>query len=223
MSDVPYFSQWESPDLTLAVIAEGEAALRRDPAWRASGAGCLDEYVTWASHVCGMACLKMALAARGRLIPVLQLARECTEYGGYVVDPRSGDIRGLIYAPFVRYVAAAFGLQAEVVTDIGAEALPAILRNDGLFMASVHPDIRSPDREPPSRGGHLVLVMAATAEAITFHNPSGHGPGSQANVSLPVQVFDRFFAGRGIRISRSRGEGGAKRNAAPLDHHGGMS
>jgi hypothetical protein len=149
-----------------------------------------------------MACLKMVLAAQGRLVPTLQLARECTTYGGYVVDPRSGDIRGLIYAPFVRYVAAAFNLQAEVVTDIGAEKLPAMLGDRGFFMASVHPDIRWPGRNPPSRGGHLVLVLCATHVAVTFHNPSGHDAPSQANVRLPLSVFGRFFAGRGVRIVR---------------------
>jgi hypothetical protein len=202
MRAVPYFSQWETPELTLAVLAQGQAALRRDPAWRASGADSLEEYVTWANHVCGMACLKMVLAARGHLIPTLRLARECTTYGGYVADPSTGEIRGLIYAPFVRYVAETFGLQAEVVTDIGAERLPAMLGMGDLLMASVHPDIRWPDRDPPSRGGHLVLVLGATPEAITFHNPSGHDAASQADVVLPVSAFARFFAGRGIRIAR---------------------
>ncbi len=40
------------------------AALPRDPSWQASGAHSIEEYVAWASHVCGMACLKMILAHR---------------------------------------------------------------------------------------------------------------------------------------------------------------
>lgn len=198
--DVPYFSQWETPDLTLAVVAEGDIALRRDPLWAASGATSLDEYATWAAHVCGMACLKMVLAAGGRMIPTLDLARGCTAHGGYVVDPDSGAIRGLIYAPFVTFVAEAFGLRASVVTGIGVHDLPALMAGGGWFIASVHHDIRWPERAPPSTGGHLVLVLAADAATVTFHNPSGHDAGSQANVVLPSATFGRFFAGRGIRI-----------------------
>ena len=201
VSDVPYFSQWESPDLTPAVLAEGDVALRRDPAWAGSGAGSLEEYVTWASHVCGMACLKMVLATRGMACPTLQLARECTRHGGYVVDP-AGGIRGLIYAPFVDYVAAAFGLRAAVVTDVTAADLPAIMRTAAFFIASVHPDIRWPERVPSSRGGHLVLVLEAGPDHVTFHNPSGHVAATQAHVRLSLASFDRFFAGRGIRIER---------------------
>ena len=31
-------------------------------------------------------------------------------------------------------------------------------------------------------------------------NPSGHDAASQADVTLPLAVFDRFFANRGIAI-----------------------
>ena len=61
--------------------------------------------------------------------------------------------------------------------------------------------IRWPEREPPSKGGHLVLVTAASQEVIRFHNPSGHDAASQADVTLPPAVFDRFFAKRGISVS----------------------
>ncbi len=200
--DVPYFSQWETPDLTLAVLADGEAALRRDPRWAASGAASVEEYATWAGHVCGMACLKMVLAARGRPVPTLQLARGCTAHGGYVVDPASGTIKGLIYAPFVRFVAEAFGLHAAVVTGITAADLPEIMATAAFFIASVHHGIRWPDRTPPATGGHLVLVLAADADNVTFHNPSGHNAASQAHVVLPTATFARFFARRGICIDR---------------------
>ena len=62
---VPYFSQWETPEMTLSVLAEGSAALLRDPLWRQSGAETVEDYARWAVNVCGMACLKMILAARG--------------------------------------------------------------------------------------------------------------------------------------------------------------
>ena len=72
---VPYFCQWESAHLAGAII-RGELDLKDDPAWAGSGAADVDEYARWASHVCGMACLKMVLAARtGRVHPTLALAR----------------------------------------------------------------------------------------------------------------------------------------------------
>lgn len=99
---VPYFCQWESAHLAGAII-RGELDLKDDPAWAGSGAADVDEYARWASHVCGMACLKMVLAARtGRVHPTLALARGSLPYGAYTVD--GDDIKGMIYAPFVRYV-----------------------------------------------------------------------------------------------------------------------
>ncbi|WP_245906256.1 cysteine peptidase family C39 domain-containing protein [Teichococcus aestuarii] len=198
----PYFSQWETPGMTAAVLAEGaETALLRDPAWRGSGAASVEEYARWAGHLCGMACLKMVLAARtGVAHPILELARGCAAEGGYVEEP-DGRIRGLIYAPFLRYVAARFGLRATIRLDLAAADIAPLLAGGGYFIASVHKDIRWPERAPPHTGGHLVLVTAATPGAITFHNPSGHEAAAQRDVSLPPAVFGRFFAGRGIAIA----------------------
>lgn len=197
---VPYFSQWETPAMTLSVLAEGPSVLHRDPLWRNSGAGTVEEYVLWAGNICGMACLKMILATRGELHPTLSLARACTTYGGYVVNELDTSIKGLIYAPFVRFITERFGLVAEVMTNIEAVALPELLSRRQFFVASVHPSIRWPEREPPSKGGHLVLVTAASSEAIRFHNPSGHDDASQANVTLQLANFERFFANRGVAI-----------------------
>ncbi|AJC79700.1 hypothetical protein IE4803_CH02511 [Rhizobium etli bv. phaseoli str. IE4803] len=199
-SGVPYFSQWETPGMTLPVLAEGWQALLNDPLWRQSGAGTVEEYARWAVNVCGMACLKMILAARGEIHPTLELARVCTAYGGYVVNEIDASIKGLIYAPFVRFAAERFGLGAETITGVETSAIPALLSKRRFFIASVHSAIRWPEREPPSKGGHLVLVTAASRETIRFHNPSGHDGASQADVTLPLAVFDRFFANRGISV-----------------------
>jgi hypothetical protein len=195
---VPYFCQWESADRAGEIIRK-ELDLANDPAWRNSGARDLDEYVRWASHVCGMACLKMVLAARnGRAHPTLELARGSLPYGAYV-EEADGGIKGLIYAPFVRYVGEVFGLHAQVRVDLQASDLPALMAQADYFMASVHPWIRWPDTQPPKKGGHLVLVTRATPDFVTFHNPSGE-PGAQADVELPLADFGRFYAGRGIAI-----------------------
>jgi hypothetical protein len=198
---VPFFSQWETPGMTLDVLAEGaDAALRRDPLWRGSGAETIDEYALWAANICGMACLKMILATRGEMVPTIDLARGCTEHGGYVV--KDGAIKGLIYAPFVSFVGARFGMRAEVMTNVATADIPAILAKWRFFIASVSSSIRWPEREPPSKGGHLVLVTGATdAGLLRFHNPSGHDSATQANALLPPADFDRFFANRGIAVS----------------------
>lgn len=197
---VPFFSQWETPDMTMAVLADGaEAALRRDPLWRGSGAETLDEYAAWAANICGMACLKMILATRGEIVPTIELARQCTRYGGYVLN--GGSIKGLIYAPFVSFVKEAFGLRAEVMTNVATSDIPAILARSRFFIASVSSWIRWPEREPPSKGGHLVLVTAASDEVFRFHNPSGHISATQANAVLAPADFDRFFANRGIAVA----------------------
>lgn len=199
--NVPYFSQWETPDMTLAVVAKGSSALLDDPLWQQSGAETVEEYAHWAVNICGMACLKIILATRDELHSTLALARACTQYGGYVVSEDGTSIKGLIYAPFVRMVTERFGLKAEVVTGLKTAAIPAFLSRGQFLMASVHHSIRWPEQAPPSKGGHPVLVTSASGQDLRFYNPSGHDQASQANVTLPLAVFDRFFANRGILVS----------------------
>ncbi|MGV1763362.1 C39 family peptidase [Rhizobium rhizogenes] len=200
---VPYFSQWETPDMTLAVVAEGaQTALLKDPLWASSGARNVEDYARWAGNLCGMACLKMVLAARtGRTMPIMDLAMGCKDYGGYV-EEADGRIKGLIYAPFVPFVKDRFGLDAKVVTGISVGDIGDILAQSEFFVASVHHSIRRSDTEPPSKGGHLVLVTAVDAGSVRFHNPSGHEVATRENVELPLEIFGRFFAGRGIAIDR---------------------
>jgi hypothetical protein len=197
----PYFSQWETASMTLSVLDHGAPALLDDPLWQQSGAETAEEYARWAVNICGMACLKMILAARGEHHRTIDLARGCTAFGGYVVNDIDQSIKGLIYAPFVAYLGEIFDLKAETTTSLPTAGIAGLLENGSFFIASVHSQIRWPDRTPPSKGGHLVLVTAATPETIRFHNPSGHDEASQADVELPIAVFDRFFANRGIAIT----------------------
>lgn len=147
-----------------------------------------------------MACLKMVLGHRdGEAPPLLELARRSLPYGAYV---REGErIKGLIYAPFVEFVREQFALQAEVKVGLEAADVPALLQECRYFIASVHPSIRRPESIPPQRGGHLVLITAADAQSVTFHNPSGDSPATRERVHLPLSRFTPFFAGRGIAIA----------------------
>ncbi|MBS0969995.1 MULTISPECIES: hypothetical protein [Yersiniaceae] len=196
---VPYFSQWESPTEAAALL-DGRQSLAGITHWAASGARTQAEFIEWANHLCGMCCLKMALAASGYPPPpLLHLARASLPYGTYVREGNS--LRGLIYAPFVAYVKEAWAMDAAVTTGITAGEIAPLLTRYSWFIASVHPSIRQPACCPPHTGGHLVLVSAADDRHITFHNPSGDRPETQSYVTLPLATFARFFAGRGIALS----------------------
>ncbi len=200
MAQAPCFAQWESPELGRGFAAD-PASLALDPRWAASGARDVAEYARWAHHVCGMACVRMVLAARGLgAPPILELARAATARGAYV-EEEGGGIRGMIYAPCVAWLREDWGVEAEVVTGIDARGIGRAMERAAFFIASVHPSIRTPGQPPPRRGGHLVLVLEAGPDAIVFHNPSGFDAATRCAVRLPAGDFDRFFAGRGIAIA----------------------
>jgi hypothetical protein len=115
---------------------------------------------------------------------------------------RDGErIKGLIYAPFVVFVREQFALKAEVRVNLDEHQLPQLLEQHRYLIASVHPSIRQPAGQPPARGGHLVLVFAADRHSVTFHNPSGDSLASRQKVTMSLEDFGRFFAGRGIAIA----------------------
>lgn len=199
----PYFGQWETPGLIDAIIT-GACRAEDDPAWAASGAESPQDYARWAEHLCGVACLRMALAARGITPPrARDLARVLTRYGAYV-EQADGFIRGLIYAPAITWLREAHGLAGEIILDRAAEDIPPLLADGGLFIASVHPAIRRPAEPAPGTGGHLVLVFGAASGLLHLHNPSGHDAASQADARVPIGDFARFFAGRGIWLPPAR-------------------
>ena len=193
----PYFGQWETPALIGDIII-GACRAEDDPAWAQSGAESPAEYALWADHLCGVACLRMALAARGITPPrARDLARILTGYGAYVEQP-DGFIRGLIYAPAITWLAEAHAIPAEIILDREAQDIPPLLANGGLFIASVHPAIRRPAEPAPGKGGHLVLVFGTDQGALRLHNPSGHDAATQCDARVALPDFARFFAGRGI-------------------------
>jgi hypothetical protein len=194
---VPYVSQFASADLVEGFVTD-VVPLSSDPRWAETGAADVVQYAWWARRMCGMACLRMVLAARGVPAPSLvELAEECARHGGYVRHD-DGRVDGLIYAPFARWVAERFGIRAEVRTTLPVDDVRTLVNAGTLVMASVHPWLRWPDREPPSRGGHLVLVVGTTPGALLVHNPSGLPGESQEYAEVPTAAFDRFYAGRGV-------------------------
>lgn len=195
---VPYFSQWESPSSAPDILSR-KKTLREIENWPQSGAKTQDEFVEWANHVCGMCCLKMALAATtGKVIPILELTRRSLPYGAYVQEGEN--IRGLIYAPFVEFLKQELQIDGQVRVDLTAGDIARELEKNHFFIASVHPGIRHPEIAPPRTGGHLILVTAVEQETLTFHNPSGHNEATQSYVKMHVSQFAQFFAGRGVAL-----------------------
>lgn len=199
----PFFGQWESRELIGAILAK-EMRAAQDPLWPRSGARDAEDYDRWSWHLCGTACVRMALAGFGIAPPpLLDLARAIARHGGYV-EEADGWIRGLIYAPCIAMLEQQYGIAAEIILDHPAEAIPDLLNGAAAYIASVHPAIRAPATEPPSRGGHLVLVFAAEDGVLRFHNPSGDTRATQEDVAMPIAAFARFHAGRGILLRGRR-------------------
>jgi hypothetical protein len=197
-SGIPYYCQWESPELVPAIL-DGSRTAADDPRWAGSGARTPQEYAYWASRVCGLACLKMILATRGRSVPpMMRLVEAALGWRAFVPD---GDrVTGLIYRPFADWVAADYGIKAEVMPDLPLEVVTETATPATPVIVSVHSWIRWPDRNPPERGGHLVLVTGAAAGQLRLHNPSGLPGVSQRDTVLDAASLARFYAGRGMII-----------------------
>ncbi|MEK8171966.1 hypothetical protein NKH77_29120 [Streptomyces sp. M19] len=67
-------------------------------------------------------------------------------------------------------------------------------------MLSVHPRSASWTRRR-RRGGHLVLAVGATPDAVVIHNPSGFPGRSQRFAHVPWADLERFYAGRGVVLA----------------------
>ena len=204
-TEIPYRSQYASAALAGEIVA-GRLALADDPRWREAGALDREEYVRWARCGCGMACLQMILAARGEPVPALaELGRRAIPYGAYEARPARG-FGPLIYAGFVDFVAAEFDLGARVAAPLALTQLIAAVVGDEVVLASVSAAIRTPDVVPERRGGHLVLVIDASSggERLCFHDPAGDTERSCAGVWLRREVFERFYAERGIAVELPR-------------------
>ena len=198
-SRVPYFSQYESPELVPQFVA-GSMSPTADPRWAASGARTPVEYGFWSGRVCGLACLRMILASRGMPVPAtMRLVGQALGWKAYIPD---GDrVIGLIYQPFADWVAHDYGVGVTVVPGLTMDSIRQTASPGTPVIASVHHWIRWPDRTPPRTGGHLVLITGAAGGGLRLHNPSGLPGSSQRDVVVTEKDFARFFAGRGMIIN----------------------
>lgn len=198
---VPYFSQWESPELVPEFLS-GRTLASDDPQWRRSGAASAAEYEFWSRRACGVACLRMLLSWwRGGAPPAMPLIRECVEAGAYVV--RDDGVDGLIYAPFCEYLRTRWGLVATLRSPLDLQDCASELDSERFAIISVHPAIRDRSAIPASRGGHLVLVVGRWAEGLIIHNPSGIPGVSQEFYPITFDALPHYFAGRGILVGNA--------------------
>ena len=85
-SEVPYYSQWESPELVPEFVT-GRLSPAADPRWAASGARTPAEYGFWSGRACGLACLRMILDSRGLPVPpLMRLVERALEWKVYIPD-----------------------------------------------------------------------------------------------------------------------------------------
>jgi hypothetical protein len=149
----------------------------------------------------------MILEARGgRPVPSLaELGRRAIAYGAYEARPARG-FGPLIYSGFVEFVAAEFELRARVAAPLPLAELIAAVAADEVVLASVSNEIRALPAQPARRGGHLVAVFDASADGrrLRFHDPAGDGPHNTSGVWLEREVFERFYAGRGVAVALPR-------------------
>jgi hypothetical protein len=198
---VPYRSQWAGLGCNAAVVG-GADPCTTGPWWE-TGFADPDEYRFWSHRLCGLACLESAL--RYWAVPHpdrAALVADACAWGAYVRHA-DGRVDGLRYAPFVNWVTARFGLSGQVHRTIGLAELAGTVSGDSVAIASVSPEIRWPERANECRGGHLVLITGAEDGRVWFHNPSGL-PATAVDAELPAADMERFFAGRGITLSRAR-------------------
>lgn len=201
-NNVPYVSQFASPEYAEKVLLEG-VLKTADPDWARTGADTPEEYARWVLVTCGMACAVMALRYFcDREYGTIALAKDALKHNVY--KEQADALSSMHYREFVVWVES-YGLQADVYSRLRKHGIHRLLSDGKLVIASVNPNIRGVDTVRQSqRGGHLVLVTGcdAATDTVTFHNPSGFvRNNSQINHTLSWQDFAKYFACRGIAIS----------------------
>jgi hypothetical protein len=167
--------------------------------WVRDGYRSSEEYLFWSRKVCGLACLQSLLRGWTDVrLSMGELLTRALDRGCYVVEP-SGKVHGLLYRPFMAWVSEQFGFSCQLVEHTPIHVSAPQVRAAQVMIASVSPEIRNPATPEPHRGGHLVLIHEVQDGIVRFHNPSGYSHNSDS-AALPLHVFERFHADRGILI-----------------------
>jgi hypothetical protein len=167
--------------------------------WVHDGYRSSEQYLFWSRRVCGLACLQSLLHGWTDVrLSMGELLAMALDAGCYVIEP-AGTVHGLLYRPFMAWVSTQFGFGCQLVERTPIDISSQQVRADQVMIASVSAEIRDPDTPEPRRGGHLVLIHSVQDGVVCFHNPSGYSHNSDS-ATLPLHVFERFHANRGILI-----------------------
>lgn len=164
------------------------------------------DYDLWVDSACGMFCLKMILKYKfNKDYSVIDLAKEAMDnYGAYFVGT-DRKLSAMKYAPFKTFIKHKFNINSDVCSILTTRKIKHELSIGNLVIASVHWDIKDPNRTPPFKGGHLVLITGYSEPEKVFYmnNPSGLKGISDKDAKISYRDFSKFFAGRGIIIQNS--------------------
>jgi hypothetical protein len=202
INDVPYISQFATPEYAEKVLREG-IDLKTDPAWKTTGAITPEEYAKWAMCQCGIASATMALHFFGRdTPPLVSLSKDAFENSVY--KEVGMDMSGLHYREFCEWIPKQ-GIHAVFYTRLSIRGIQYALARGQLVMVTVNPNIRGYETAPSDqKGGHLVLVTGYDREknTISINNPSGFTrSNTQKGHVVSVKDFLRHYNHRGIVLS----------------------
>lgn len=201
--NIPYQCQFASPELA-ADILEKKIGAETDPNWKDFGFADAAEYAYWSQRLCGIACLKMTLdfygVAPGKTIA--ELTEECVNLGGY---ERKTD-QGWFFKSLLLQ-ARNYGFNGFVTSRFGVYSICKLILNKRFFIASVNPllvrfDTLITDSKP---GGHLALVIGFRMKGknlagFFLHNPSGKTEKTRKLAFVPIEIFKKAYAKRGIAL-----------------------
>ena len=205
--DVPYYSQFSSPELVLPII-RGDIKAEDDPRWSEFGAETKETYAHWSRKACGIASLKMAIEALGGpKLRMMEWIEEALSINGFL--PRDkvapGKPSGWIHAALVK-LACLHGLDGELLAPASLEQIAENIAQSKVVIASVSHELG--ERFKISiNSGHLVLVhgysvVGKNIEALLINNPSGRYEELRQNCWIPARRFASGFSGRVIALFR---------------------
>ena len=205
--EVPYYSQFCSPELVLRII-RGEVRAEDDPRWKEFGTDDLQEYVYWSWKACGIASLKMAVEAVGvPERPMMEWIEEGVADGAFLSSERAGEGKpsGWIHRSLLE-LARRHGLEGECIAQADLEVIAGAIDGGRLAIASVTHELGEWG-EITRSSGHLVVVhgysrLRGEIEGVMINNPSGRYPELRRDCWLPAERFSAGFSGRLIVLHR---------------------
>ena len=160
------------------------------------------EFSKWIDSACGMFCLKMILKKKlNKEFSVIDLVDDSMKFGTYKIL-EDGKLSAMVYEPFAKFIKNKFGLGSKVCRFLSMRRIKYELSKDNFVIASVHWDIKDQLRNPPFKGGHLVVITGYSEKERCFfiNNPTGIKNISQVNYKITYNNFKKFFARRGIIV-----------------------